>query len=254
MTMTNLRPVEIQQIIDKIVSYRLTDIQCNALCRSLDIETGDIFSVNQTPNQKIDALVTKVIQLGIHEELLVQVERIKSSDERVDNHLSYTHQLKISRLDTLTAKRFGILYQELLSSLDTKKRTEQNEVEKDKDDEKEKKDFIDFVNKLKNKARFSESNQTLGIDSKNENAVLKRKAQKLGYENYGEINTKVRNYYNNRILVVFPPDHNRADFRLKMLVEELFESLPDHLQDEKALDYLYGIIFDTMSQCLIFNE
>ncbi|MFK9118344.1 hypothetical protein ABEI56_05015 [Peribacillus castrilensis] len=245
--MTYLEPIEIQNIIDQVLSLGITESQWGTLSRRLNIEPTAVFSERFTSPERAEALVNKAVQLGKHQQL---IEFAKELLTLAIHH--HDDLLNISSLDTKIALKFGELYKELLYKLDEANRYTPNAQVANEPLLAE--DFTDFKDKLKNKAHFSKSNQKLGIDSKNENTVLKRKARKLGYDKYGEINKRVRNYYNRRILTEYPPNTYNADFRLKVLVDELFVFLPEEFQDEEALDHLNGIVFDTTSQCWIFNE
>ncbi|PFD66894.1 hypothetical protein COK34_06965 [Bacillus thuringiensis] len=237
------------KLIDDLNLLCLTVSQWERLSLEMGINPLDIFGVSFNNLEKGQALVDRVIQLGRHNSLIETAKRVchqyvSSFDEVQGN------RPRIGRLDNKIAIKLGELYKELLLKLDE---SEINETDKNASDE-ETKDFTEFKEKLREKAKFSPSNRILAIESKNENTVLKRKAKKLGYSKYEEINKKIRSYYNMRILVNYPPDRFNADQRLSFLVNELFEFLPEELQEEEAIDYLYGLIFDTTFKCYIFNE
>ncbi|MDH2363469.1 hypothetical protein [Priestia megaterium] len=239
------------KLCDDLIDLSLSIAQWDRLAVEMQINPSNIFGANFTNLDKAQALVDRVCQLGTHNELISCANKICKEYGAVPNSVSL-HKSKIGKLDNRIAAKLGELYEELLSKL--KEEETKETVSEDSDEEVEETDYTEFKEKLMKKAKFSPSNYNFAIESKNENTVLKRKAKKLGYSKYEEINKKIRNYYNMRILVNYPPDKFNADQRLSYLVNELYEFLPEYLQDDEAIEYLYGLIFDTTFRCFIFNE
>jgi len=239
-----------QEMIDSLVALSLNSDQCRTLSRRIGIEPSSIFADSDTNYRKIEALVERARQLGIEETLSSKANEL-CSKTNLQKTKTIGETNTFSKLDTAMAIKFGELYNELLLKIGDnggpsfKKKGGQSKIPQD---------LIDFEVKLKDIAKFSPSNCVLGVDSKNNNSVLKRKAKKLGYNKYEEIIIQIIDYYSKRILTQYPPSTYNADKRLDIMAEELFEFLPENLQDADAPRYLNGLIFDTTSQCKIFNE
>ena len=63
-------------------------------------------------------------------------------------------------------------------------------------------------------------------------------------------------YYKYNICVKYPVKDFDANIRFAHLYNSLILMVPDELyeKDVKIEEYVEGIIFDTISKCLIFNE
>lgn len=159
--MTNLTPQAEEVLIKRLVSLNLNDTQFNSLARSIGVAPLDIFSSQFTNLQKAEALVTKANQLGIHYNL----------ENEIDNNLFKTYNSKsVSTLfDNHLAYDFGLLYRDLLHSLETTQDTQTYDN----------KFFhhLEFKAKLKFKAKFKPSTRKTAIIYKNDNSVLQRKVR-----------------------------------------------------------------------------
>lgn len=237
--MNNLTPQAEEQLIQKLISLKLVDAQFNSLTRSIGIEPSTIFSNHFTNVEKAEVLVNRANQLGCYKEL----------EYELDNNLftPYTTIPTSTVFDNNLAFDFGLLYEELLTSIPI----ESNHITPTNNSGFF--EHIEFRAKLRFKAKFKPSTRKTAIIYKNDNSVLQRKAQKLGFNSYYEIEIKVSQLYQ-EILARFPVEDFPAEVRLSILLNNLFGSLPESLRTPKTTSYLYGIIFGTAAQCLIFNE
>ncbi|KYG93731.1 hypothetical protein ABEW24_06395 [Paenibacillus jamilae] len=240
-------PKEQQQLIQSLCEMNLQVYDWRCLARSIDQNPEDVFGEGTTNPQKADSIVTTAVRYGTSLELTFEIERLRSNSARLGSN-------RLSKLDTQIAFQLSNLYSVLLEQLDSINAIEESDTSTS--DKSVAEDFTKFHDKLKNKAKFSPSNQTLAVRSKNDNGVLKRKAKKLGFDDHFVLlNQKVQKFYSKRILVRFPPDQYNADYRLNELVNELFNILPEEYQVREDIeDQIYGVIFDTTFQCYIFNE
>lgn len=240
-------PREQQSIIQSLCEMNLQSYDWRSLARSINQNPEDIFGEGHNNPQRADALVTCAVRYGVSLELGFEIEKMRSKNAQFGT-------TNISKLDAHIAIQLSKLYSVLLEKLD-----EINAIEEPATPNLSKgmvEDFTDFHDKLKNRAKFSPTNQALAVRSKNDNGVLKRKAKKLGFEDHFVLlSEKIQKFYSKRILGRFPPDEYNADYRLNELVNELFNILPQEFQHREDIeDQIYGVIFDTTFQCLIFNE
>lgn len=248
------RIIRSQEIIEELLTLALNAEQWKALARRSGINPLEVFGENYNNPQKADALVERAMQFD-KEENLINIAKDLSCAAVIVDEQSNSNRTTFSKLDTQLAIKLGELYQELLVKLnEAEEEYEEEEFSGANDNVDDGNKIIEFKRKLRDVAEFSPSNCIHAIDSKNENTVLKRKAKKLGFDKYEELIKKMRNYYNKRILSRYPPNLYNADKRLEIMIDELFEFLPANFQDDDAIDYLNGIIFDTTFQCKIFNE
>jgi hypothetical protein len=247
---------EKQEMIDKLIALSFSPFQWNELARKYDINPNDIYAEKATNPEKSEAIVNKICQIQEHQNFIACAKELcQSTVQKIPVEIAIRNNL--SKLDTAVSIKFGNLYKELLEKIELAESINGDEdvVEDNNVLEAEERQFVDFKDKLENKAKFSKSNRELAIERKNDNTVLKRKAQKLGFGQYEEINNRIRHIYNNRILTNYPSHIFNADNRLSIILNELFDYLPPEFQeDDEAIDYLYGMIFDTTFKCFIFNE
>ncbi|REE84559.1 hypothetical protein A8990_11494 [Paenibacillus taihuensis] len=241
-----------QDLIDELISLSLNTTQWNSLARNYYINPADIYSEKSTNPEKAEALVERICQLGAQENLITTAKGIIYQNTEFVPALGE----KLSKLDYKVALKFGNLYKELLQKIEeAESNPDTYNFDENNDENEDHRKIIKFQDKLENRAKFSESNRELAIEKRNENSVLRRKAQKLGFGKYEDLTKRIRHIYNNRILPICPPKNYSADYRLTIILNELFEYLPiDYQEDDEAEDYLYGMIFETMFQCFIFNE
>lgn len=237
--MENLTPQAVEQLIQKLISLKLEDAQFNSLSRSIGIDPASVFSIYHTNIEKAERLVNRANQLGCYKQL----------EFELDNNLfkNYTTIPTNPILDNNLAFDFGLLYEELLRSIPR----DSNQLHTTNNSRFF--EHIEFRAKLRFRAKFNVSLRKTAIIYKNDNSVLQRKAQKLGFNSYREIDIKVSQLYQ-EVLIDFPVGTFSAEIRLNNLFNRLLYSLPESQRNEKASNYLYGIIFGTAAQCLIFNE
>lgn len=241
--MNHLTPQAEGQLIDRLINLKLTETQFNKLARCIDEYPQNIFSIHYTNEQKAEAIVSRANQkCNFH---LIE-------EELNNMFIPPTSSINTTDFDTYLAFDFGRLYQDLLNSLETVEVTDQVNKEGFLNT-----DFIrhiEFKAKLRFKAKFKPSTRKLGIEHKNDNTVLQRKAQKLGFQSYREIDIKVGQLYQ-EILIEYPVETFSPEKRLNELMSKLRLFIPEEQRNNRyTTNYLYGIIFGTVAQCLIFNE
>ncbi|MBG9611829.1 hypothetical protein [Bacillus cereus] len=240
--MDHLTPQAEGRLVDRLISLKLTENQFNQLARSINEFPENIFSKQFTNEQRADVLVSRANQKGNYHLIEDELERM---------FLPSTRLINATSVDTYLAFDFGRLYQELLKSLET---IELIEKEEEGILNSNFVKHIEFKVKLRYKAKFQASTRKLGLKHKNDNSVLQRKAQKLGYQSYREIDDKVSQLYQ-EIMIEYPVGSFPPEKRLNELLKKLCEFIPEEYRNSRnTTDYLYGIIFGTTAQCLIFNE
>ena len=115
---------------------------------------------------------------------------------------------------------------------------------------------IQFEEKMRNKAKLSEDIIMQGVMLKSDITVLRRKANAFDYSQYKNLIQKLATYYIYTICVKYPVNEYAANRRFAELRLALLEMISDELyyNDDDIETYVDGIIFDTISKCLIFNE
>lgn len=241
--MKHLTPQAEDRLVERLINSRLTETQFNHLARSIGLFPQDIFSNQFTNEQRAEVLVSRANQMGYCDLIEEQLDKMFAT------HTSSTNAIAIN---TYLAFEFGRLYQDLLNSLE---KVEVIDKEKDKGPYKDGFfKYIEFKSKLMFRAKFKPSTRKLAIQHKNDNSVLQRKARKLGFQSYHEIDIKVSHLYQ-EVLIEYPVEKFPPEKRLNALLNKLYLHLPEkYRNNDNTTNYLYGIIFGTTAQCLIFNE
>ena len=109
---------------------------------------------------------------------------------------------------------------------------------------------------MREKAKFNEDIIQVGLNLKADISVLRRKAYSLDYKNYNKMTQRLARYYINVICNKYPTYEYNSNKRYTVLYNNLVEMIPEELfnSDEDIEENIEGIIFDTISKCLIFNE
>lgn len=242
--MNHLTPQAEGQLVDKLINMSLSEIQFNKLARCIDVYPQNIFSNQYTNEQKAEALVSRANQKGNFHLIEEELEKILIPPTSGINATGI--------INTYLAFDFGRLYQDLLNSLEKVEVTEKEQSEGFINGSLVR--HIEFKAKLRFKAKFKPSTRKLAIVHKNDNSVLQRKARKLGFESYRDIDIKVSQLYQ-EVLIEYPVEKFSPEKRLNELLNKLYLFLPeDHRSNNNTTNYLYGIIFGTTAQCFIFNE
>lgn len=244
--MEHLTPRAEGILVEKLINSNLSEEQFNQLARRIDEYPVNIYSSQFNNEQRADALVKRANQIG----------KCNLIEEGLDiMFLKPLQPVNETSIQTYLAFDFGRLYKDLLLALEKIELTEKEDYEgKEGFFNGEFVKHIEFKVKLKYKAKFKESTRRLGILHKNDNSVLQRKAKKLGFQSYREIDTKVSQLYQ-EIMVEYPVDTFSPEKRLNELLKKLMSFLPEEQRNSiNVTNYLYGIIFGTAAQCLIFNE
>lgn len=235
--MSRLTPEAEDTLIKKIISCRLSESQYNRLARLLGEYPQNIYPGSSNNEEKANMIVTRANQK----------EQCDLIERELPNMISFNPTAR--SLNSQLAIAFGRLYEDLLKSLESMPDDTEEDIEDNSVDE-----HTEFREKLKKKARFSESTRELAIFHKNDNSVIQRKAKKLGYKSYVKIELKVRQLYQS-VLAEYPAEQYSAERRLSELLNKLYSFLSDEYKENfDTTDHLYGIIFGTASRCLIFNE
>lgn len=214
---------------------------CDTLCENSlkdiadELEIKDYyFIINNLPFADSVHKFIEIVEQQEKTDKLVQVLREKRAYKQIPkNHLNF-------RLTSL----FSDLFHELIDKLP-------NSEEKDFE-ESELFDPLEFEEKMINKAKFSQDRVNIGIISKTDISILRRKAYNIGYKDYEKLRTKIARFYINDICIKYPPNEYDADFRFSELFKVLYSMVKDKFEDVDEL--VEGIIYDIISKCLIFNN
>lgn len=201
--------------------------------RQLGIDRSEFFS-EQTENIVLaERLVERVFQLE-KENLLVDFLIAKKMKLNTSNR---------------SAEAFGRLLNAMLEEFD---KTDKSEEFKECDLIKP----IDFEEKMRNKAQLSEDLVEAGIKIKPDIVVLRKKAKALNYSSYEKLIQKLAKFYIHIICVKYPVKMVSSSERFSVLYNEILNIIPDRLYDEieDVEANVEGLIYETISQCLIFNE
>ncbi|AQS43102.1 hypothetical protein LSG23_03450 [Bacillus velezensis] len=235
--MSRLTPEAEDTLIKKIISCELSESHYNSLARLLGEYPQNIYPGSSNNEEKANMIVTRANQK----------EQCDLIERELSNMISFNPTAR--SLNSQLAIAFGRLYEDLLKSLESMTDDTEEDIKENSVNE-----HTEFREKLKKKARFSESTRELAIFHKNDNSVIQRKAKKLGYKSYVKIELKVRQLYQS-VLAEFPAEQYSAERRLSELLNKLYSFLSDEYKENfDTTDHLYGIIFGTASRCLIFNE
>lgn len=243
----NPGPMEMERMISELIVLNLQKHQWNMLALKINEFPQNIYPNNFINPEAAYILVERAMQKGLCNELMCEIDKYKNSPTV---EVVQETQMKNSNnsLDTHITRKFGKMFEELLNAL------EKYQGEYEDNDKLDSEEFTRFIYKLEHKARFPESIRLDAINLKNENTVLQRKASKLGFVKYQNLKQRVKQLYN-RILARYPYTQYSAEYRLNVLVDELYSILPEEYQDmDDTIENLQGIVFDTTYSCLIFNE
>ncbi|WP_148551773.1 hypothetical protein [Paraclostridium bifermentans] len=196
----------------------------------------NLYYAEQSPlYMNIERFVDKVYNLGKEKELYYMLLKYLNTSEDVGDR---------------TSDRFGKLFNVILEKLSG---IDEDDLEFN---ENEFIDPIEFERKMREKAKFNEDIITTGLSIKADISVLRRKAYSLDYKNYNKMTQRLARYYRNVICNKYPTDEYNSDKRYRVLYNRLVEMIPQELfeSDDDIEENIEGIIFDTISKCLIFNE
>ncbi|PAD93583.1 hypothetical protein [Shouchella clausii] len=242
---TRLSPKEEDELIRTIISSGLNEHHFDSLARTIDEYPQNIYPKSSNNEDKANIIVTRANQ----KEKCHLIKSELSSFFSIQSNNLYP-----KTLDNQIALSFGKLYEDLLRAIESEDIGHLEEfIHQDKIIEN-KDNHTEFKVKLEKKAQFTESTRELAFIHKNDNSVMQRKAKKLGYKSYSNMEIKVGQLYQS-VLTEYPVGQYPAERRLRELLHKLYSFLPEKHQDKvDTTDYLYGIIFGTASRCLIFNE
>lgn len=201
--------------------------------RKLDIQSSEFFS-EKTPNIDLaERLVERVFQL--------------EKESQLENYL-VTKNMKLNTSNK-SAEAFGKLLNVMLEELD---KTDKSEDFK----ESELINPIDFEEKMREKAHLSEDLIQAGINIKPDIVVLRKKAKALNYSSYEKLIQKLAKFYIHTICVKYPVETVPSSERFSRLYHEILNIIPDKLYNEieDVEANIEGLIYETISKCLIFNE
>ncbi len=203
--------------------------------RILEIDKNSYYGEQCTLYMNIEKFIEKVYNLG-------------KEDELYDMLLKYMNP--IEGVGDRTSDKFGKLFNAILGKL--------SEIDED-DLEFNEDEFINpikFEKKMREKAKFNEDIIQVGLNLKADISVLRRKAYSLDYKNYNKMTQRLARYYINVICNKYPTYEYNSNKRYTVLYNNLVEMIPEELfnSDEDIEENIEGIIFDTISKCLIFNE
>lgn len=246
---TRLSPKEEDRLIKRIISGGLNEQHFDSLARAIDEYPQNIYPKFSNNEEKANIIVARANQKEQCHLIELELNSLFST------HLNYLYP---KTLDNQIALAFGKLYEDLLKSIESVDigNLEENINQDNTSGEKDSKESnpTKFKVKLEKKAKFAESTRELAIIHKNDNLVMQRKARKLGFKSYNNIEIKVGQLYQS-VLIEYPVGKYPAEKRLSELLNKLYSFLPEIHKDKlETTDYLYGIIFGTASRCLIFNE
>lgn len=223
---------ELIQLIFK--SYNEQDIL--SMSRNLGIDSADFYVKEATLKKIANDFVERVYQLGKEKEL--------------KDYLSNNCRSMISQIKTndKAAEKFSMLLNSFLDKL--------SDIDEENFPESELFDPIEFEEKMRNKAKLSEDIIKQGVLLKSDIIVLRRKAYAFDYGKYSKLIQKLSKFYLYKVCESFPRNEYDANKRFGELRKALIHMIPDELydRDDDTEEYVEGIIFDTISKCLIFND
>lgn len=215
-------------------SYNIQDIL--SISRNLGIETIDFYAEGVPKRKLANDFIDRVYQLGKASNL---IEYITNNRRDVLSQINTNDK---------AAEKFAILLNSFLDKL--------CDIDEEDFPESALFDPIEFEDKMRNKAKLSEDIIKQGILLKSDIIVLRRKAYAFDYEKYSKLIQKLAKFYLYKICEKFPRDQYDANKRFGELRKALIDMIPDDLydKDDETEKYVEGIIFDTISKCLIFND
>lgn len=207
-----------------------------SLSRCIGVNPNDFDSDVVSIRQLSERFITRAFQLGREDDLIQQLTNRK--------------EIGLSKLSVSdkSAEIFGELLNLFLDGF--------NDIDEKDFEESELFNPIEFEEKMRNKAHLSEDIVRAGINIKSDVTVLRRKAYALDYKKYNKLIQKLARYYMHTICVLYPVDQYDSSKRFSYLFNALLAMIPSELyeRDVDIEDKVEGIIFDTISKCLIFNE
>lgn len=201
--------------------------------RKLGIHSFEFYS-EQTPNIDLaERFVERVYQL--------------EKESQLEDYL-ITKNMKLNTSNR-SAEAFGKLLNVMLEEFD---KTDKSEDFK----ESELINPIDFEKKMREKAHLSEDLIQAGINIKPDIVVLRKKAKALNYSSYEKLIQKLAKFYIHTICVKYPVETVPSSERFSRLYNEILNIIPDKLYNEieDIEANVEGLIYETISKCLIFNE
>ncbi|MBU3072846.1 hypothetical protein [Clostridium estertheticum] len=207
-----------------------------SISRSIGIRPSDFDSPNLPMRQLAEDFVTRAFQKGKSEELLKEV------------NLRKIGLVSKNSVGDKSVEIFMKLLNHFLNKFD--------DIEEKEFDESELFDPIEFEEKMRVRANLSEDIVRAGVRIKSDITVLRRKAYALDYKKYKTLIQKLAKYYMYTICIKYPLNEFDSNTRFGHLYNELLAMIPDELyeNDSNIEEKIEGIIFDTISKCLIFNE
>lgn len=226
---------EQDDLIELIIqSYSEGDIL--SASRRIGIDPKEFYAEGLTIKKLANDFVLRVYQLG----------KVSQLNEYVaQTRVGINSRINIS---DKSAEKFSLLLNNFLEKL--------NDIDEADFEESELFDPIEFEDKMRNRAKLSEDIIKQGILLKPDIVVLRRKANALDYGKYSKLIQKLAKYYIFNICGKYPSNEYSANRRFIELRKELLEMIPEALydKDDETEEYIDGIIFDTISKCLIFND
>lgn len=226
---------EQEEVIQLLIeSYNEVDIL--SASRRLGIDSSEFYARGVTIAALANDFVIRVYQKGKSKEL---------NDYIASERIGINSNLNISNK---SAEKFSILLNYFLDNL--------SDIPEADFEESELFDPIEFEEKMRHRANLSEDVIRQGITLKPDIVVLRRKANAFDYEKYSKLIQKLAKFYMYVVCGKFPRDKYSANERFTELRKALLCFIPEDLydRDDDIEEYIDGIIFDTISKCLIFND
>ncbi|MDI9215601.1 hypothetical protein [Clostridium tertium] len=207
-----------------------------SISRCVGIHPSEFYSEAIPVRQLAEGLVSRVFQKGKGDKLITEVHQRK------------LNLVSKGNVSDKSAEIFGKLLNHFLEGF--------NDIEEKEFDESELFDPMEFEEKMRVRAKLNEDIVRNGIRIKSDITVLRRKAYALDYKKYELLIQKLARYYMHTICVKYPLVEYDSNARFSHLYNALLSMIPDTLyeNDIEIEEKVEGIIFDTISKCLIFNE
>ena len=225
-----------QNDLIQLISRSCDEQDILSVSRELGIDSSEFYARSLTMRRLAEDFVQRVYQLG-KQEKLKECIRKKSI-----NQFS-----KIS-INNKSAEKFSTFLNDVLNKL--------SNIDEENFPESELFEPIEFEDKMRNRAKLSEDIIIQGINMKPDIIVLRRKAYAFDYKKYSTLIQKLAKYYLYTICREYPRDQYDANKRFVILRNTLIDMISEELysRDDEIEEYIDGIIFDTISKCLIFND
>lgn len=196
--------------------------------------------------QKAEFYNELIPKVDLAERFIERVYELEKENE-LDNYL-ITKNTGLSTSNR-SAESFGKLLNAILEEFD---KTDKSEDFKECDLFKP----IEFEEKMRKKAQLSEDLIEAGIRIKPDIVVLRKKARALNYSNYEKLIQKLARFYKHSICVNYPVGTVSSSERFSRLYNAIENIIPERLyhEVEDIETNIEGLIYETISQCLIFNE